>query len=88
MIYDLLAPFYDAINADIDYKKWADFIEEIFKKECKSRPDLVLDLGCGTGLELDEIFRYFPDLAVTGIDLTREMLQQLKKVLLQITLCM
>ena len=28
MIYDLLAPFYDAINAEIDYKKWADFIEK------------------------------------------------------------
>ena len=39
----------------------------------------LLDLGCGTGLELDEIFRRLPDLAVTGIDLTREMLQQLKK---------
>ena len=49
MIYDLLAPYYDAINADIDYVKWADFIEKIFNKECNSRPDLVLDLGCGTG---------------------------------------
>ena len=49
MIYDLLAPFYDAINAEIDYKKWADFIEEILKKECNSRPELLLDLGCGTG---------------------------------------
>ena len=45
MIYDLLAPFYDAINADIDYEKWADFIEKILKKECKERPELVLDLG-------------------------------------------
>ena len=44
MIYDLLAPFYDAINADIDYKKWADFIEEIIRKECKSRPELVLEV--------------------------------------------
>ena len=49
MIYDLLAPFYDAINADLDYHKWADFIEQILKKECKVRPELVLDLGCGTG---------------------------------------
>ena len=32
MIYDLLAPFYDAINAEIDYEKWSDFIEEILKK--------------------------------------------------------
>ena len=33
MIYDLLAPFYDAINSEVDYKSWADFIEKIFKKE-------------------------------------------------------
>ena len=36
MIYDLLAPYYDAINADIDYVKWADFIEKIFNKEISS----------------------------------------------------
>ena len=28
MIYDLLAPFYDAINEEIDYRKWADFIQK------------------------------------------------------------
>ena len=49
MIYDFLAPFYDAINSDLDYKRWADFIEKIFKDHMNSRPDLVLDLGCGTG---------------------------------------
>lgn len=38
----------------------------------------LLDLGCGTGLELKEIFKRFPDLIVTGIDLTREMLDKLK----------
>ena len=31
----------------------------------------LLDLGCGTGLELDEIFKRFPDVEVVGIDLTR-----------------
>ncbi|NLA76314.1 MAG: class I SAM-dependent methyltransferase [Clostridiales bacterium] len=39
----------------------------------------LLDLGCGTGLELDEIFKRLPDLSVTGIDLTREMLDKLEK---------
>jgi len=39
----------------------------------------LLDLGCGTGLELKQIFKRFPDLSVTGIDLTREMLDQLKR---------
>ena len=33
MIYDLLAPFYDAINSEIDYGLWADFIDKIIKKE-------------------------------------------------------
>lgn len=39
----------------------------------------VLDLGCGTGLELDEIFKRFPALAVTGIDLSDAMLNRLKE---------
>lgn len=37
----------------------------------------LLDIGCGTGLELDEIFRLRPDIAVTGIDLEPAMLEQL-----------
>jgi len=39
----------------------------------------LLDLGCGTGLELDEIFKKLPNLAVTGIDLTQSMLDALAK---------
>lgn len=72
MIYDLLAPFYDAINAEIDYKKWADFIEAIFNKECSTRPDLVLDLGCGTGRMTLELADRGYDM--TGIDYSPEML--------------
>ena len=37
----------------------------------------VLDLGCGTGLELEEYFRLNPDVAVTGIDLSDAMLNAL-----------
>lgn len=39
----------------------------------------LLDLGCGTGLELDEIFKRFPSLVVTGVDLTQSMLDKLKE---------
>lgn len=39
----------------------------------------LLDLGCGTGLELDEIFKRHPHLAVTGIDLCAPMLERLKQ---------
>lgn len=39
----------------------------------------LLDLGCGTGLELDEIFMRKPDISVTGIDMTSEMLGELRR---------
>lgn len=39
----------------------------------------ILDLGCGTGLELDEIFKAKPYVHVTGIDLTKAMLDKLKQ---------
>lgn len=31
----------------------------------------LLDLGCGTGLELDRIFARWPELAVTGVTCAR-----------------
>lgn len=37
----------------------------------------VLDLGCGTGLELEEIYRLWPDIQVTGVDMCRTMLDKL-----------
>ena len=39
----------------------------------------ILDLGCGTGLELDALFQRTPDVCVTGIDLSRKMLDVLEK---------
>ena len=38
----------------------------------------LLDLGCGTGLELESIFARFPKLKVTGVDLTAAMLDRLR----------
>ncbi len=38
----------------------------------------VLDLGCGTGLELEEYFALNPGAAITGIDLSEAMLKVLK----------
>ena len=58
MIYDILAPIYDKINADIDYCAWADFIENAVRKYgTNHRPELVLDLGCGTGRMTLELAR-------------------------------
>ncbi len=50
----------------------------------------VLDLGCGTGLELEEYFSFNPMARVTGIDLTEAMLEALKAQLSDkeiITIC-
>jgi len=41
--------------------------------------DELLDLGCGTGLELEEIFKKYPNISVTGIDLTQTMLDRLQQ---------
>lgn len=53
------------------YKKMASLIPE--------STETLLDLGCGTGLELDEIFLLYPLLEVTGIDLSDVMLKKLYK---------
>ena len=44
-----------------------------------NKTESILDLGCGTGLELDEIFKRFPNISVVGIDLTQAMLDKLKQ---------
>lgn len=41
--------------------------------------ETLLDIGCGTGLELDEIFKRLPELSVTGVDLSEEMLKKLRE---------
>ena len=39
----------------------------------------ILDLGCGTGLELQEYYTLNPSAKVTGIDLSQGMLSELKR---------
>ena len=39
----------------------------------------VLDLGAGTGLELIHLFELFPNIKVTVIDITENMIEELKK---------
>ena len=39
----------------------------------------ILDLGCGTGLELQEYYTLNPSARVTGIDLSKGMLTELKR---------
>lgn len=70
-------------NARIDgYEEHMAHWKEHYKWISELLPDNIttlLDLGCGTGLELDTIFARFPELNVTGIDLSAEMLAELKR---------
>ncbi|MBO7304242.1 MAG: class I SAM-dependent methyltransferase [Clostridia bacterium] len=73
MIYDLIAPFYDSVNRDVDYVAWADFIEKVSARNpLIPKPELVLDLGCGTGKMTLELASRGYDM--TGVDLSVEML--------------
>ena len=61
----------------IDFAKdFYPFTAGCLPKESGAR---ILDLGCGTGLELDEFFNLNPNAKVTGIDLAAGMLEELKK---------
>jgi len=52
-------------------KTLAESLDEDIKK--------ILDLGAGTGLELIHVFELFPNVEVTVIDITENMLEELKK---------
>ncbi len=51
------------------------FTAECLPKEAEVH---ILDLGCGTGLELEEYFKLNPTAKITGIDLAPGMLEALK----------
>ena len=69
------ARIYDAVNADIDYSAWADFITKGLSRfgEGRAEPELVLDLACGTGRLTHELAARGFDM--TGVDLSPEMLE-------------
>lgn len=55
------------------------FYEEVTKCLPTDRKNVsVLDLGCGTGLELEGLFSIYPNAKVTAIDLSKNMLKMLK----------
>ena len=47
--YRAIASAYDRFNADVDYERWSDFIEACFERFLPAKPEIVLDLACGTG---------------------------------------
>lgn len=59
-------------SADVFYPFTAKCLP--IEKSCR-----IIDLGCGTGLELEEYYPLNPSAKVTGIDLSQGMLSALKK---------
>lgn len=75
-IYGCFAEVYDKLTKDIDYKKWADYIELLFATHGIS-PKLVVDLGCGTGSFCEKMIN--KGYEMIGIDSSAEMLSQARQ---------
>ncbi len=70
--YGAISSVYDKINSHIDYGAWADFFEKCFDEYLPCRPELVLDLACGTGSMTLELAKRGYDMI--GIDGSSDML--------------
>lgn len=71
--YREFASVYDRLmNADIDYDKWCDYIENIFTINNIS-PDSICELACGTGNITGRLQRRGYDM--TGVDISSDMLE-------------
>lgn len=73
--YESFASVYDMFMSDVDYDRWVEYVEEIWKK-FNIDPKIVCELGCGTGnitLRLAENGR-----DMIGIDLSADMLSEAK----------
>jgi len=47
--------------------------------ERTDEPLNILDLGCGTGLEIEALLHRVPNAMITGVDLSKSMLERLRK---------
>ena len=72
--YNAIARVYDRLNAEIDYKAWADFIEQCFDKYMDAKPEILLDLACGTGRMTYELASRGYDMI--GVDGSDDMLSE------------
>lgn len=70
--YSEFAYIYDTLmHKDVDYEKWADYIENIFTMY-DVNPNLVCDLACGTGNITIPLSKRGYDM--TGVDISSDML--------------
>lgn len=72
--YSVLAPYYERLNSEVDYNKYADFIEREIKLHGKEKTEIVLELACGTGAVTRRLARRGFDMI--GIDISENMLSE------------
>lgn len=72
-MYKRFADVYDQLVQDIPYIKWADYLQSAFLKFGQN-PELILELGCGTGSMAIELAKRGYD--VIGLDISAEMLSK------------
>lgn len=71
--YTALAPYYDRLNADVNYGAWVDFAVSRFPEGTEG----VLDIACGTGAVTAELARR--GYRVIGADISDDMLAEAKR---------
>lgn len=69
-MYNSFSLVYDDFAYDIDYQKFADYYEKIFKK-FNIKPELMLDICCGTGTLTTIMSKKYD---MIGVDFSYEML--------------
>ncbi len=69
--YNNFSPFYDLLTYDVNYKKRAEYLINIFKEKDRC-PSLLLDFACGTGNFSVEFSKM--GIEVIGVDMSEGML--------------
>ncbi len=72
--YHALAAAYDRLNAEVDYQSWSSFIDTCFRTYLPAKPEIVLDLACGTGRMTFPLLEMGYDMI--GIDGSEDMLAE------------
>ena len=70
-MYRDFAYLYDTLMKNVDYKKWTNQVEEIFKRHGK-QPKTIVDLACGTGGVTNILAER--GYQITGVDISEDML--------------
>lgn len=71
MSYSDFAEVYDILMGDVDYKGRTEYLLKLFTKHGK-KPDLLLDLACGTGGFSNQFAK--KGIEVIGVDMSEDML--------------